>query len=86
MVGTADDAFFLHPLNDAGGAIIADLQMALHKAGRGLALAGDERHRLIVELVAAGNIVVIAEARNAAAAFGRILGDLLDIIGLGAGL
>ena len=46
MVGGADDAFGFHALDDAGGAVVADLQVALDEAGRGLALAADQRHRV----------------------------------------
>src|SRR3982074_1379855 len=52
MVGGRDDALALHPLDDARRPVVADLQMALHEAGRGLALAADQRHRLVVEQVA----------------------------------
>ena len=48
MVGGADDPFGLHALDDPGGAVVADLQMALHKAGRRLALAAHHRDRLRV--------------------------------------
>ena len=51
MVGLADDAFALHPLDDPGGAVIADLEMALHEAGGGLALGRDQRHGPVVERV-----------------------------------
>ena len=85
MVGGADDALLLHALDDAGGAVVADLQMALDKTGRGLALAGDERHRLVVKLIAAAAVVVEGGAEFAAA-LGDVLGDLLDVVGLGAGL
>ena len=42
MVGGADEAFLLHPLDQRGGAVVADLQPALDIAGRGLAVAGDD--------------------------------------------
>jgi hypothetical protein len=32
VVGCADDAFGFHSLDDARGAIVADLEMPLHKA------------------------------------------------------
>ena len=37
-VGLADHAFFLHLFDDAGGAVISDLQVALHETGRRLTL------------------------------------------------
>src|SRR3546814_11095784 len=51
MVGAADDAFLFHALHDAGGAVVADLQVALDKRRAGLALAADQSHRLVVESV-----------------------------------
>src|SRR5216683_413675 len=39
MIGGADDALGLHALDDARGAVVADLQVALHETGRRLALA-----------------------------------------------
>ena len=50
VIGLADDAFLLHPLHDRGGAVVADLQPALDVAGRGLLVAGDDLHRLLVEV------------------------------------
>src|SRR5579885_1781789 len=47
VVGLADHAFGLHPLDDPGGAVVADLEMPLDKAGRGLALAADQCHPLV---------------------------------------
>jgi len=52
MVGGADDPLRLHSLDDAGGAVVADLEMALDEAGRGLALAADQRDGAIIEIVA----------------------------------
>src|SRR5438067_13736432 len=52
MVGGADDAFGLHALDQTRGAVVADLQIALHKARRGLALARDERDGLVVQRIA----------------------------------
>src|SRR5262249_53579097 len=95
VVGGADDAFGLHALDQAGGAVVADLQIALHEAGRGLALARDQRDRLVVEIVArAAALAVAAEAdfaRRRLAGLGRAVGvrrlalaleegaDLLDL-------
>src|SRR5207253_1147983 len=62
VVGGADDAFLLHPLDEAGGAIVADLQAALDVAGGRLAVAGDNGDRTVVEVVA---LPVAAEAQVA---------------------
>jgi len=48
MVGGGDDLVLLHALDQAGGAIVADLKVALHEAGRRLALAADQGHRLVM--------------------------------------
>src|SRR5579859_2776049 len=66
VVGGADDAFGLHALDDAGGAVVADLQVALHKARRGLALAADDRDRLVVERVARAVLLAAGGAVEAA--------------------
>src|SRR5437879_2900249 len=42
MVGRADDALALHALDNAGSAVVADLQVALDEACAALALAGDQ--------------------------------------------
>ena len=47
-VGLADHAGGFHALDDARRAVVADLQVALDKAGRGLAFAGDQGHGLVV--------------------------------------
>ena len=78
VVGGADDAFGLHPLDQLGGAVVADLQMALHKARRGLALAAHQRDRLVVQLVARAALLVAAEHLDRRAAV--ILGDIVDIV------
>src|SRR5215470_5399625 len=78
MVGGADDALRLHAFDEARGAVVADLQIALHKARRGLALARDERDGLVVERVARAALV-LAEAVEPAAARAVILGDVEDV-------
>src|SRR5215813_2083607 len=52
MVGLADDAFLLHALHQRGRPVVADLQPALDVAGRGLAVAQNDLHRLLVEVAA----------------------------------
>src|SRR5690348_8147329 len=60
VVGGADHALLLHALDDAGGSVVADLQVALDEAGRALALARHERDRLVVELVALAFLAALA--------------------------
>src|SRR5437764_6198788 len=80
MVGRADDALGFHALDEPRGAVVADLQIALHKARRGLALAGDERHRLVIQRIARAAFV-LAEAVKAAAR-AVILGDVEEVLRL----
>src|SRR6185437_13037829 len=83
MVGGADHAFRFHALDDAGGAVVADLQVALDEAGGRLALAAHQRHRLVVELIARAAALAVA-AEEVAAFLLVVLGDLLDIDRLAA--
>jgi len=48
MVGCADNAFFLHPLDDPRRPVVADLQVALHETCRCLAFLRDNRNRAVV--------------------------------------
>src|SRR5262245_19784773 len=50
-VRCAHHAFLFHPLDDPRGAVIADLQIALHETRGRLAFAAHQRNRLIVEPV-----------------------------------
>ena len=52
VIGRTHDAFLLHPLDDGGGAIIADLQPALDVARGRLAVAEDDLDGLLVEIAA----------------------------------
>src|SRR5471032_2519797 len=79
MVGAADNAFLLHPFDDAGGAVIADLQVALDEAHAALALARHERNRLVVELVALALVATLARQAEAALFTLGIVGDALDV-------
>eukprot|EP01036_Dinobryon_divergens_P015437 gene15437-biopygen13681 len=63
MVGGRDDAFLLHPLDQRGGLVVADGEAALDVGGRGLLVVEDDRHRLVVELVARATALV-AERRG----------------------
>ncbi len=51
MVGGADQALTLHAVDDARGPVVADLQVALDKAGGGLALAYHQGDGLVVKVV-----------------------------------
>src|SRR5690242_2969401 len=78
MVGGGHDTLALHALDDAGGAIVADLQVALDEAGRALALARHQSDRLVVELVAFA-LLAAALARRAALLALGIVGDGVDV-------
>src|SRR6266581_7984563 len=52
MVGLADHAVFFHALDEARGAVVADLEPALDVGGRDLALARDDGDRLVIEIIA----------------------------------
>src|SRR5713101_2155444 len=77
MVGGADDALGLHALDDARGAVVADLQVALHETGRRLALAAHQRHGLVVERVARAALALAAEQLRGL--FLVVRGALVDI-------
>src|ERR1051326_4013334 len=81
MVGGADDPLGFHALDQPCGAVVADLQIALHKARRSLALAGDERHGLVVQRIARAAFVLAAKPVEAAAR-PVILGDVEEILRL----
>ena len=81
MVGGADDTLFFHLLDDAGRAIVADLQVPLDKAGRGFLLSRNEGHRLVVELVAAALAAGGLEAGKPVRR-SLVIGHIVDIVGL----
>src|SRR5262249_53959347 len=81
--GGGHHALLLHALDDAGGAVVADLQVALDEARRGLALAADQGHRLVVELVAGARALALLEGAGRRV---LVLGHVLDIDGLAAAL
>src|SRR5580704_6896069 len=78
MVGRTDHALAFHALDDAGGAVVADLQVALDEARAAFALARHQRDRLVIELVA---LAVLALARQAEPALFRIgiVGHRFDV-------
>ena len=59
MVGGTDQPLALHPLDDRGGAVVADRQAPLDVGGRGLLVAQHHGDRLVVKVVA----VVVADAQ-----------------------
>src|SRR6476661_1180172 len=52
VVGLADHPFLFHALHEGSRPVVADLQAALNVAGRGLAIAQDDLHGLLVEITA----------------------------------
>ena len=50
MVGLADEAVLLHPLDQPRRAVVADAQLALEIAGRGLLAFGDDLDRFAIKL------------------------------------
>src|SRR3954469_22260320 len=52
VVGLADYPLLFHALHERGRPVVADLQSALNVAGRGLAIAQDDLHSLLVEVAA----------------------------------
>ena len=84
MVGGADDPFLLHPLDDRGGAVVADAEAPLDVAGRGLLVAQHHLHGLVVEVAAGlaeGALVehraVEFQLHRAGLALGTLLGRAL---------
>src|SRR5690554_6292395 len=84
-----DHAGHLHGLHQPGGAVVADLEAALHRRDGGAPGVGHELHRLVIEGILLG-IVTVACALGLQARQG--LGgdpagkDLLDVLGLAAAL
>src|SRR3954454_15177046 len=80
MVGLADEAVLLHPLDEARRAVVADAQLALQVGSRGFLALGDDLHRLAVELglgiVLAGRLAI----EQIAAVFG-LLGHGVIVFG-----
>src|SRR3954466_11994205 len=50
MVGDADDAVLLHPLDQPRGIVVADAELALEVGGRGLLALRHGLHGLAIEL------------------------------------
>ena len=51
MIRLANNTFLLHRLNNAGSAVIADLQVPLNKARTGLSFVCHQGDRAVVEFV-----------------------------------
>src|SRR5262249_42951996 len=77
VVGRPHHALHFHALDDLGGAIVADAEMALDEAGRCLALASDDCDALVVELVVLR--LLLAAARAAHVAGLAIVDDIVDV-------
>src|SRR5260370_18374487 len=78
MVGRTDHALTFHALDDAGGAVVADLQIALDEAGAAFALARHQGDRLVVELVALGVLAFAGQAEPTFLGIG-IVGHRFDV-------
>src|SRR4051794_32300756 len=80
VVRLADEAVFLHALDEPRGAVVADAELALEVGSRRLLAFGDDLDRLAIELglgvVLAGRLAV-----EQIAAVLRLLGHRLDIFG-----
>src|SRR5262245_23970727 len=77
VVGGADDAVFFHSLDQARGAVVADLELPLDEAGRGLPFAQNDLDRLAVEAGVLAFLLIAAEAKRILFVF--VLRHLLDI-------
>ncbi len=74
MIGRADLALLLHPLDQPCGGIVADAELALDVAGRGLLRFRHHLHRLAVEC-GVGGIIVLRRAVEREAAILGLFGD-----------
>src|SRR5688572_5316809 len=77
VVGGADDAFFFHALDQACGAVVADLELPLDEARRGLALTQHNLDRLAIETAVFAFLAVPAQAERIFLVL--VLRDLLDV-------
>jgi hypothetical protein len=60
VISSADDSLSFHPLDNTGRAIVPDLQLALHEAGRGFALSAYYSNSLSIERVASTAVVLVS--------------------------
>ena len=80
MVGSPHDAVLFHPLDQPGGAVIADAELPLEPTGRGL-LAFHHQLDGVAILLVLGRILAVRRAIERETILG-FLGDGLDIIRL----
>src|SRR3546814_13819827 len=80
MIGRAHQPLLLHPLDQAGGAVISDAQLPLQPARRGLLAFGDDLARLRVHAIL-GAVATRRSALHREAAVLGFLGDAFDIVG-----
>ena len=88
VVGGGDDAFFFHLLDQRGGAVVADAEVALDEARAGFAFAGDEGDGLVEEAlvaVAGGGDAGESGVGAVIVGFGGAVGDFVVVGGLGLG-
>src|ERR1700730_15224388 len=85
VIRLADNAFQFHPLHQRGGAVLSDLQPALDVAGRGLAVALDDRHRLRKQVAPALAAHAGGIKHRAVFVGGFLGGDRFEIFGLALG-
>jgi hypothetical protein len=81
VVGRADEAVFLHPLDPLGRGVVAHAHLALEPAGRGL-LAFEHDLAGLAVLAFFRIVRAAVEIVEAEAAVFRLLGDRIDIFGL----
>src|SRR3546814_3142461 len=80
MIERAHQPLLLHPLDQAGGAVISDAQLPLQPARRGLLAFGDDLARLRVHAIL-GAVAARRSALHREAAVLGFLGDAFDIVG-----
>jgi hypothetical protein len=78
MIGGADNSFRFHPLDDAGGAIVTYLQVALHEACRRFTLTAYDGDSLSIERVAGTALIFVSEHVEQAAI---VLRNPIDVVG-----
>ena len=84
MICGRHHAFLFHAFDQARGFVVADLEMALDEAGRGLAFACDQRHRFVVKIVTAAHVAATEHIAAAIvfAEFAVVFGDRVEVMRL----